>query len=262
MYKDYENRIVLFLDILGFQKIIDETEVKEITDIDKVNNVYNAIHAMRGFVEQVKLGSSKQVTQFSDSIVLSFRVDDTKNIDKLFPSLLQLVIILTTHNWLCRGAISYGKLFHDDETIFGPALNDAYNTESKAALYPRVIIDRSIIEILKKSIEKGINSYKFISTTYSPILKIDTDDRLYLDYFTGVLAGFNFKFLDKLAYMKNLRRIIINGRRNKKPDIRIKYDWMKNKFNQFIIDFDTIIAENEIYSPDVIILRKELKEIK
>ena len=262
MNRGYENRIVLFLDILGFQKIIDETEEKEVTIKSKVDDVYNAIYAMRGFIEQVELGTSKQVTQFSDSIILSFRVDDTKNIEKLFPSLLQLVIILTTHNWLCRGAISHGKLLHDNEILFGPALNEAYNTESKAALYPRVIIDRSTIEIIKKNLGKGMKLDKFISTTYNPILNIDTDDRYYLDYFSGVLAGFNYRNLNKLSYLKNLRRIIINDRRNKKPDIKIKYDWMKNKYNQFVRNLPNYIAENKIYSSDVGELEKVLTEIK
>ena len=217
----YQNRIVLFLDILGFQKIIDETVEKGVTNESKVESVYSAVHSMRTFVERIQLGSSKQVTQFSDSIVLSFRVNDTMNIDKLFPSLLQLVFILLNNNWLCRGAIAYGKLYHDEKTLFGPALNEAYNTESKAAMYPRVIIDRTIIELLKNKVGPGSQSYKFNSTLYGPILNIDTDDRLYLDYFTGVLASFNFKVLNIKDYLLNIRRIIINGRRNTKPDIKI-----------------------------------------
>jgi hypothetical protein len=257
----YEDRVVLFLDILGFQKIIDDTLVKGVTVEKNVKNVYDAIHAMTSFVGEIKLGTSKQVTQFSDSIVLSFKVNDTKNIDKLFPSLLRLLFILLNNNILCRGAISYGKLFHDAETLFGPALVEAYLTESKAALYPRVIIDKSIIDLIKSKLPSGYELYRFKSSTYDPILNIDTDDRLYLDYFNGVLADFNYRTLNINEYLLNLRRIIINGRRSSKPDIRIKYDWMKNKFNAFLKQLPNIIAEREIFSSDILDIGKQIKEI-
>jgi hypothetical protein len=43
-----------------------------------------------------------------------------------------------------RGAISSGKLFHNEAIVFGPALVEAVELE-KLAMYPRVILSREIL---------------------------------------------------------------------------------------------------------------------
>ena len=54
---------------------------------------------------------------------------------------------LISNDILCRGAVTYGKLIHTKEMIFGPALVQAYETESKAALYPRIILSEDLINM-------------------------------------------------------------------------------------------------------------------
>lgn len=145
---------------------------------------------------------------------------------------------------LCRGAISYGKLIHDNRIIFGPALNDAYETETKAAMYPRVILDKSIIEISKgKSqpslFEDEIDKEDLILAYLSK----DTDEKYYIDYFPKDIG--EYKYITNIqAYLSNLRQIIINGSKSTKPDLKVKYGWMKNKYNNLL---DTLQTENKIY---------------
>lgn len=253
--KDYEERFVLFLDILGFQKIINDTEDKEVVIKEKVTAIHNAIQVLKSEFAGIQLGSTKRITQFSDSIVLSFKAEKY-SIDKLFPGLLRVIMVLIDHSWICRGAISYGYLYHEDDGLFGPALNDAYNTESKAALYPRVIFDRSILDLLHSS--SSLNYFPSID----PVVNIDTDDRYYLDYFTGILSGISYREINSVDYFKKLRKIITDGRKHKSPDIRIKYDWMKNKFNEFERSLDARIQEHEIYTNNVAALREYLTPIK
>ena len=146
---NYENRIVLFLDILGFKKIIEETIDKENENINKTSFLIETINEMIKSAELTLKETTKNVTQFSDSIVISFKEDDTKEIPKLFFNLQKLIANLLAREVLCRGAVSYGKLYHKDNLIFGPALVDAYETESQAALYPRIILDKSVIDVME-----------------------------------------------------------------------------------------------------------------
>lgn len=46
---------------------------------------------------------------------------------------------------LFRGAVVIGDLYNDKIIIFGPAMLEAYELESKKAIYPRIIIEEDTI---------------------------------------------------------------------------------------------------------------------
>lgn len=246
----YENRIVLFLDILGFKNIIDKTVEKNIENEDAIEKLYRNLEEIKTFlIDRLKINKSliyKEnksviVTQFSDSIIISFESDKNATLLILIRTIQELIINLVNKGILCRGAISYGKLIHNEKIIFGPALNDAYETETKAAIYPRIILDKSIIElgsITKKSKEKFFSKEDIIMNYLSK----DTDEKYFINYFSKKL--FDYVYVTNVeSYLTNLRTIIINGSKSTKPDIKIKYGWMKNKYN-FLIE--SLKSEDEI----------------
>ena len=238
---NYENRVVLFLDILGFKNIIDKT-YNPTTDEDiptSISELYEVLLSMTEDFAIDKKKTSKIVTQFSDSIVISFKEDEKEGIFILFEEIQNLIIKLLSKRIICRGAISYGKLIHNRNIIFGPALVDAYETETKAAMYPRVILDKSIVDI-----GKTYRSYKgkeFDEETANNILEYlttenlskDTDDKYYIDYFLAVVRKTNDFELIK-SHIENLKFIILNGLKHKRPDLKVKYGWMKNKYNTMV----------------------------
>jgi len=254
--KNYENRVVLFLDILGFKNIIDKT-YNSSTDDDIPTNIfelYDVLLSMTNDFVTNNKKTSKVVTQFSDSIVISFKEDENEGIFILFDEIQNLIIKLLSKKIICRGAISYGKLIHTKDIIFGPALVDAYETETKAAMYPRVILDKSIIDIGKKY--HSYRGKKFDNETVNNILEYlttenlqkDTDEKYYIDYFISVVRNKNEIQLIK-NHIENLRLIIINGLKYKSPDLKVKYGWMKNKYNVMVDYFKKVsIADIKIIS--------------
>lgn len=243
----YENRVVLFLDILGFKKIIDDTVEKGKDRQDRIEKLYETLRLTGEEVSRINKGTSKVITQFSDSIVVSFKENDTKEITTFFQSILSLVIKLISREIICRGAISYGKLIHTDDFVFGPALNDAYLTESSAALYPRVILDKSVVDTLRTNYNaktSDVLAKMRVEAKVMSTLNIDTDDKLYIDYFTGALTLIHDPSI--LDYFSNLRRFISGGHRYTTPNIKIKYGWMKNKFNKFIDELPSIQNEHNL----------------
>jgi hypothetical protein len=48
--------------------------------------------------------------------------------------------------WI-RGAVTVGLIHHDEHIVFGPALNRAYELESKVAIYPRILIDAPALAV-------------------------------------------------------------------------------------------------------------------
>lgn len=238
----YENRIVLFLDILGFKSIIDKTIEHGKDRVERIEKLHETLHLVKVEVSRINKGTSKVITQFSDSIVVSFEENDTEEITYFFGTILSLVMSLISRDIMCRGAISYGRLFHSEDFVFGPALNDAYLTESTAALYPRVILDKSVLDILKglhNARTTNLLAKMRMETKIKSILNIDTDDKLYIDFFAGALVKIHDETI--LDYFNSLRRFITSGHNYTSPSIKVKYGWMKNKFNKFIDELPAIV---------------------
>lgn len=105
---NYENRIVLFLDILGFKEILSKTERKiddEIVDNpDKIQELYTTLEGIYRHASWRTRApnTSMVVTQFSDSIVISF-VAEGESLIMLFDDILKLLADLVLKGILCRG---------------------------------------------------------------------------------------------------------------------------------------------------------------
>ena len=149
----YDNRVVLFLDILGFKKHVLETIDRErerpSAEVDneaKIKELHSILTRMGKIASEGGNGIDIMTTQFSDSIVISFPSDNPSMATRTFEVVLKILVELIQKNIICRGALSEGKFIHTKDVLFGPALIDAYETESKAAMYPRVIMDKSIYD--------------------------------------------------------------------------------------------------------------------
>jgi hypothetical protein len=242
----YENRIVAYIDILGFRALLDETVAKDGTDdqkrIDEVIRAYTSIREIWDLDEKsaalsASTYNSKKVTIFSDSIVVSFMAEEPSEVFFTLLEIKWLIMRLLNHKILCRGAVALGKLIHQDEYIFGPALVEAYTLESKVALYPRVILDRNIIDTAT-----AFNSLHHTSRQereyVESLLEKDSDGMYYIDYFFKAQSELDDPEYDFPAYIENLSSIIRKGLmgsvHHTKADLRIKYSWMRERYNQMV----------------------------
>jgi len=158
----YENRIVAFIDILGFSNIIKETagqfgSPKNENSGISVKELFKAFYRIRYLMgvsepsDDVPL--SRKVSQFSDSIFISFKPEDEpREFNYLLGELLYLLVQHSKHQILIRGGISYGPLVHTDEIIFGPALIQAYQLESRASKSPRILLPQSELKGIRSLI--------------------------------------------------------------------------------------------------------------
>ncbi|MCF8224266.1 MAG: hypothetical protein K9J30_00155 [Bacteroidales bacterium] len=241
----YENRIVAFIDILGFSSIIKNTmdhsnsSSNENPPISVVElfKVFSRIRYLMGVSEPSDdVPLSRKVSQFSDSIFISFNPDDEpREFNYLLGELLYLHIELAKHNILIRGGISYGPLVHTDDIIFGPALVQAYQLESRAANSPRIILPQSVYE--KDSEFNNLFLNKESEFQLEELLDLDEDDFYYLDYFKKCQNDKLGVFTTENEYIEHLiclRDIITKGLKMRDPGIFSKYGWMKSKWNATI----------------------------
>lgn len=214
----YKEKIVCFIDILGFGEMIDR---QYLNDPDKIYSILSEIRTsiIDWIGTPIASKIDLQITQFSDSVVFSFLPQHHYLMTFNFLKELSIKVIIK-HKVIFRGGVTYGSIFHDQEFIFGPAMNCAYRLESKEAIYPRVIIDKSVLE-LRNEDGKTISDY-----SGQFIFKLVDSEYSYIDYIIDVLA-----YANQRDYYDLLRSIIEDGLGSDNLKVRAKYEWMKDQYN-------------------------------
>lgn len=152
-----EPRIICFMDILGFSELINQYEsnisstvlqdIQESFKLAKTHLLEKNISGNDDIVKHLKYQT------FSDNICISIPYFDNEEDFLLNLNLLLIYVrgfqnIMMSKDIFMRGAISTGSYYADDNIIFSTGLVKAYHLESKKAIYPRIIIDKDIIDKL------------------------------------------------------------------------------------------------------------------
>lgn len=264
----YENRLVAFIDILGFKDIVKQSE----KDPTKVRLLYSILNYLKDWevsdnwnlrlveieedaqkrgVEKFDITGKTNSTSFSDSIVVSVKVDNDVNemTSTLITNLAYIGAILLEKGILFRGGLTIGNIIHNDNgTVFGQGLIDAYTLESKNAKYPRIIISDKLLKELNYPLQTKKNRFPY---------------HQYIDRFDDGCVGFHqmiyFQVLESwtemtaeklISSLGKVRKVIVRGFDSsfEKPDVFEKYKWLKEQYNKLIIledfDFKTKTHEN------------------
>jgi hypothetical protein len=168
--KRYTNSLIAFIDLLGIKEFIEQhrdgDEHEAIDTIDKISKIVN--DSCTYFRKQ---SHKIDYLQISDSFVF---LCEPKAIVALINlvSNIQTRIVMECY-FLLRGAITIGDAIIRDEGRFivGPAYIQAYLLQEKDAIYPRIIVDNSVIKQLTK-IKEPLDDY----------LKQDSDKEQFVDY--------------------------------------------------------------------------------
>jgi len=134
----YERRVVVFYDVLGWRDQIAKagTDRKKIGDLRRL--ILQLVRTL-----QLRTNWNISASTFSDNIVISQPV--CKHTPALIGHLAIAQIASAINGFLLRGGITIGEIVHDDEAVFGPALNRAYELESKIAHFPRIVLDKNVL---------------------------------------------------------------------------------------------------------------------
>ncbi|EEY89244.1 hypothetical protein HMPREF0017_02216 [Acinetobacter lwoffii SH145] len=247
----YEKRIVAFIDILGFKSLIEETQQPDCA-AKKINNIKQAFDLIyKMLAEHYDVEQIKQVkySTFSDCIVFSFPARQTNS---LFFALLPLIWLqaelVWKHDILLRGVMTIGEIYHDDKIVFGPAMVEAYELETKKAIYPRIILDPKIkteytlwLDEVKKignadQIYDLENEQRYTFKS-DGLLTEDDDGYYYVDYLDKISGEMDEpeNYQDFINHVEKLIQPYL------KPHIDVsllkKYVWLQEKLQKIKLKF-------------------------
>jgi hypothetical protein len=172
------HHVVSFLDILGYRRMVNHDASSQTqTFLPKLVSCLDQVRA-------AQVAEGLDVRNFSDSIIVSSPklladapIPPTYSITMIETvSLLQRLFLV--NGILIRGGISLGRHFSDDRVIFSEALIQAYELESKAAIYPRVLLSKDLVDWTLNHPQASTEE----KTSFARMVLKDKDGRVFVQY--------------------------------------------------------------------------------
>jgi hypothetical protein len=207
---------VLFLDLLGVRAMnrgAPEAVQRRLEDLDR---------AVTGTFRDI-LGpdAPHPAAFFSDTLVLASPLDaggdEEAAVTELVLDAARLQLDLLTAGFFARGGLSLG-LFHVREgLIFGPALVEAYELESRHAVHPRVVLSKEAEAVIARP---------------SSQLLCDGDGWTFINYLDPLLEEPD----DPVPVLQAHRDQVMGGLKLHRGDKRVweKYRWVAEYHNAFV----------------------------
>jgi len=175
----YEEKIFAFLDILGFESLVNRSRHSP-DFIKKIANMLRHSKQLALGVQNAKL-TVLQVNPalyrfhvFSDTSTISGPYVSHDDMSFISAWVMQYQYLMwKEEQTFIRGAIVYGDIYDFEEVVFGPALLNAYYLERYQTVWPRVLVDRSLLDRFSET-ERERDFYE--------ILRQDDNKIAYLDY--------------------------------------------------------------------------------
>ena len=262
----YEDRVLAFIDVLGFSEEIRQSIKKDEEDLDQTRRINTLIEQVQNDLdvnnntsrevfkltdEQITIiNGSKVVNQFSDSIVISYSIKEESGIFFMLLKILHLCMTALQHNFLLRGSIVRNKLCHTRNKIFGPGLVEAYEMERGLAIYPRIVLDDDIIAVSRKYHGRqhdGDTEEEYVRS----LVKRDFDGMYYINYFDAVETELDGTNEEMPIYLDKLREVIIKLNNSKSVSVRSKYLWLKEKYNDTLAKYKNDYRNEKANAPEL-----------
>jgi hypothetical protein len=240
---DYPERVVAFVDVLGFADLVKQSDANQLA-LASVRNLVTVNKLFEQFV--CNFLSFADAAWFSDSLVLSMASPEN-HVIHLIRETGYLCRYLLLQGFLVRGAITTGSLYHSGRVVVGPALVNAYQLEKTTAVYPRVILDEATMAYWKNEFRIDEDGSRGAHPQLEPLVKRDRDAQFFLDIFNpewadflpwtvfvsapNLIPGDSIEFIQEVKKRIELCRVKHLGN----PKVLSKYEWLANECDQALL---------------------------
>ena len=149
-----QDYLICYIDLLGSKSNISEN------DDEIFENIYNA-YSVAMTMNETKVFDRFKFKVFSDNILIAQKVPDKTDFESVFSVYKNLSKFLhlflfqfAKRNMLFRGGITLNSLAINEMMVWGKGLSEVVNFEENLAIYPRILISDSLIELFKANISE------------------------------------------------------------------------------------------------------------
>jgi hypothetical protein len=249
--KMVENGIVCFLDILGYQNIINNNSINECAKIiksiliDMPKNVTEGIfkytaknkNSINSIIEKV-IRDDLNIIVVSDSIILFFDIEKEINFDYILMTSLGYITRFFYKSFELgfpmRGCIDIGQFYYNENIFAGDSVVKTYNESNKLDFAGVVITSKlfEYIEKINKTLKKTANERIF---KYLAPLKDNKEEYKY------ILKWFN---IDDYNNNSDIRQYVFKSFQKYNKDINTSALRKLNNTENMLRYF--LIKENEL----------------
>jgi len=158
----YEPHFTAFIDLLGFAEAsIGADDITRSKVLDFLLSIASARGEFNFESTPSENGSTTiirpTISTFSDHIVISYPLkrlsaslvaDDSQVAMHVLHGFSEMVeriaVAALSIGFLIRGGVTIGNLYHSGGVVFGEAMVEAYQLESRTAIYPRVVLSQKV----------------------------------------------------------------------------------------------------------------------
>jgi hypothetical protein len=249
---------VVFLDVLGFTSDVLQATANGTAEELLVRLSRALEEAKRDIIpdpnDYLRYGirdAPYAVKLFTDNIVLGFPIRDDGESE--FGRMISIVGLfqfsLLKHGFFIRGGITAGRLYMDEDMVFGKGLLDAYEAESKLARDPRIVLAPAAMDVVHHHLAYYA---KIAETPHNTSLLVDSDSQMFLNYLFFPLDG-EEEISQQFLYDLKCHRDLIQDRLKEfasNPGVWPKYAWAGVYHNFFCSKFAN--ASELLIDPNVL----------
>jgi len=233
--------VFVFMDILGYSDLILQATTDK-SEQATLRDLHATLSDTRMGLEDKDLPPDVQelgdqdifaLKAFTDNIIIGWPVNSDAEIElgSAFMRLATFQLKMAIKGYFVRGAISVGQAYIDDIAVFGGALGEAYEGESRLARDPRIILTKTAVDTAKQHIK--YYSDPFDAPHISDILK-DADGQWFLNYLNSILIAEDEHgpfYRELLQHKASVERNLLKHAKN--PAVWVKYAWVAGYHNYF-----------------------------
>jgi len=223
---EYDLSLVVYTDMLGFEELV---RTRTANQLSKIIRVFQEVMDTRIYRQRRQGVPPEYIMNFSDLTVFSTPVRKSHFPAKgaVFFQLLGLV-----HAQVSLAHEEGIVVVKSHKQLYGPGVIDAYRIESKTAKYPRIVVDRSVLNELAGNENLCIHDREDELNAVNGLLRKDEEDGiLYVDYLRviqGECEGREFEdFAEKHDALIKMRLQQYSG----DIAVREKYEWLRRYHN-------------------------------
>lgn len=181
----YTECFVAAVDILGFSQYVRSHKFEYVRDLlNDIKNFSDLLLKHPNHIFTKEMLDTVTVNIISDTIVIAVPTSTKTSLEILLLVINTVVFnIYREYRVPCRGGISVGNFYVDDNIAFGDAYIAAHEFESNLAVYPRIIFPRSVYDVYY-----NLSTQEEINALYNLML-IEEEDELFICDYIGFSIG-------------------------------------------------------------------------